>query len=102
MNVYEMIQSWRQSCQCDSCTRELVERIENKVKPELSYIGNAAKSPDNVLDQAKGVYDKVVVLGLDEENRVDVRASTNITNQDILWCIEKFKSNLLLDMEHGH
>lgn len=102
MNIYDMIQEWRDGCQCESCTQDLINRIEKKVKPQVIYIDGAAKSPDNVLDQARGVYDKVVILGLDEENCVDVRVSTNITNQDILWCIEKFKRNLLLDLEHGH
>lgn len=111
MNIYNMIQEWKKGCSdsrpghpedCKECTLGLVNAIEKKTKPQVHYLKGAAKSPDNVLDQARGVYDKVLLLGLDEENCVDVRVSTNMRNEDILWCIEKFKRNLLLDLEHGH
>lgn len=41
------------------------------------YAKDAAKDPDVVLEQAEGVYEKVLVLGWDKDGQFDPRASTN-------------------------
>lgn len=108
MNIYDMIQEWKKGCsdcdnpiQCQECTSVLIKAIENSVKPEVTYIGNAALNPDHILTQAKGCYRKVIVIGVDFSNNIDTRASTNMNSQDVLWCIEKFKHFTLMDMEYG-
>ena len=55
----------------------------------------AAQDPDVVLDEAKGEYESVLVMGWSSEGSLDVRASLNLTNKDCLWLVEQFKHNLL-------
>ena len=62
------------------------------------YPKDAAKNPDNVLEQAIGVYDEVLVIGWrkDEEGTMDARTSLGlIDGGDLLWLIETFKFKLL-------
>jgi len=59
------------------------------------YPKNAANNPDNVIEQAIGVYTEVIILGYDKEGNLDIRASTNIDKANILWIIDKFKHKLL-------
>lgn len=59
------------------------------------YPKNAAENPDSVLEQAVGTYNSVMVIGWDKEDCLDVRTSTNITQAELLWMIEKFKLNLI-------
>ena len=59
------------------------------------YPGNAAKNPDNVLKQAVGEYDSLTIIGYDKNGDMDVRASTNLNQGQLLWAIERFKHNLL-------
>jgi len=59
---------------------------------ELLY---PADNPDIVLDEAKGEYESVFLMGWREGGELDVRASTNITKKDILWMLEDFKSRLM-------
>ena len=54
-----------------------------------------AIEPDTVLDEAKGAYESVVVIGFDHHGDLDVRASLNISAATILFMIEKFKLDLL-------
>ena len=61
----------------------------------IEYIGEAAESPDNVLRQAIGELESVVMIGWDKNGGIDVRASTNLSNSDVLWLIEHFKMQLL-------
>lgn len=66
------------------------------------YPADAAKNPDNVLEQSIGIFSKVIVLGADKDDLLEVRASTNFTIGEIIMCIEQFKYNLLsgvYDME---
>lgn len=58
------------------------------------YPKDAAKNPDNVLEQAVGTYDEVFVIGYDKDGRLDVRASTNFKSTDIVFALETFKSKL--------
>lgn len=59
------------------------------------FPANAAENPDNVLKQAMGVYDTVLIIGLDKDGYLDARASTNLKHSQALWFLEKFKWNLL-------
>lgn len=50
--------------------------------------------PDQVLDQAKGQFTEVVVVGLHEDSELDVRASgANLPG--ILWLLELAKAEIL-------
>lgn len=63
---------------------------------EKLYPANASDNPDNVLEQAIGQYQDVFVIGWDKDGEMDVRSSSALADGgDILWLIEKFKSNLL-------
>ena len=59
------------------------------------YPADAAKDPDNVLEQAIGEYESLVIIGYDHDGIMDARASTNIKQKDILWLMENFKLWLL-------
>ena len=60
------------------------------------YPKDAAKDADNVLEQALGVYDEVVIIGWNKEGNMDARATLGLRDGgDVLWLIEKFKLNLL-------
>lgn len=59
------------------------------------YPKDAAKEPDNVLEQALGVYSDVLILGWDKEGRFDPRASLDLDKADMLLLIEIFKHNLI-------
>ena len=59
------------------------------------YPKGAAKHPDNVLEQAAGVYDQVFVIGYDKEGALEVRASLNFPMRDIFFAMEAFKFKVL-------
>lgn len=59
------------------------------------YPKDATDNPDNVLEQAIGEYDSVLIIGYDKDEYLDARASTNLDHSQILWLIEKFKHNML-------
>jgi hypothetical protein len=61
------------------------------------YPKDAAKDADNVLEQAIGEFDEVLILGWrkDAEGTMDARATLGLKNGDMLWLIERFKFNLL-------
>ena len=59
------------------------------------YPKDAAKNPDNVLEQAVGVYDQVFVIGYDKDGQLDVRSSTNFQVREIFFALEAFKFKVL-------
>lgn len=59
------------------------------------YAKDAAKNPDNVLEQAKGEYAQVFMVGYDNDGIMDARASTNMSQSDLLWLIETFKQKMI-------
>lgn len=59
------------------------------------YPVNAALDPDNVFEQAMGQYKSVFIVGYNKEGEFDPRASLNLTQKDILWLIEMFKTKML-------
>ena len=65
------------------------------------YPRDAAKDPDNVLEQAMGVYSEVLVLGWDKEGRMAARASLGFRDgAEMLWVLELFKNNLITGVYH--
>lgn len=68
---------------------------EEKTNVVKFYPNNAAKNPDNVLEQAIGQYESVFIIGFNNNEELDVRASLNLTQKDILWMIEWFKARML-------
>ena len=60
------------------------------------YPADAAKDPDNVLEQAMGRYSEVLIVGWDKDGDFDARASLGLSDGgDMLWLIESFKAKLM-------
>lgn len=60
------------------------------------YPADAAKEADNVLEQARGVYDQVLILGWDKSGDLDARATLGLeAGADVLWLMETFKHKLM-------
>lgn len=59
------------------------------------YPAGSAKHPDAVLEQAMGDYESVLLVGYDDEGRLDVRSTTDLDHKEILWLVESFKAKLL-------
>lgn len=56
---------------------------------------STAINPDVVLEEAKGEYSEVFILGYDNDGALDVRSSTNWDVKSILFAIEQFKNKML-------
>lgn len=54
-----------------------------------------ALAPDQVLSEAMGQYESVILIGHDHDGELDARASLNLTAAQILFLIELFKMKLL-------
>ena len=59
------------------------------------FPNNAAENPDNVLEQAKGQYQDVFILGYDADGDIDARSSLGFSKAEILFLIESFKHRLM-------
>ena len=60
------------------------------------YSSDAAKDPDNVLEQAMGQYSEVLVIGWDKDDDFDVRATLGLSDGgDVLWLIETFRHKVM-------
>lgn len=59
------------------------------------YPKNAAETPDLVLEQAIGQYQDVLIIGWDKDGLLNTRSSLGMTNENVIWLIEKFKLKLL-------
>jgi hypothetical protein len=60
------------------------------------YPKDAAKSADNVLEQALEVFDEVLLIGWNKDGNMEARATLGLKDGgNVLWLIEKFKHNLL-------
>jgi len=53
------------------------------------YPANAAESADNVLEQCLGGFEDVLVLGLDAEGGLDIRATTTLSDAEIIALIAR-------------
>jgi len=60
-----------------------------------------AYRPDDVLEQAKGEFQNLVIIGWNHDGELDVRASTNTSREETLWLIETFKRDLLFNPRKG-
>ncbi len=69
-----------------------MNNMDNVIK---FYPKNAAENPDNVLEQAIGTYDEVLIIGWDKSDELIVRANLKISGRDALWLVEQFKVKLL-------
>jgi len=56
-----------------------------------------AEDPDEVLKQALGVYENVVVVGWTKEDGFSGRSSLNLEVADVMLLIEIFKMALLAE-----
>lgn len=56
---------------------------------------NAAEDPDVVLEEAKGQYEKVFILGWDKDGVSDFRSSINISYQEVNWLLDVFKHKMM-------
>ena len=59
-----------------------------------SYPKDAAKKPDNVLEQAMGNYESVFVIGYDVDGELDARSTLNLDPEEIIFMLEMFKHKL--------
>ena len=60
------------------------------------YPQNAAEKADNVIEQAMGRYDQVLIIGYDHDGKFDARATLGLKDGgDVLWLIETFKHKLM-------
>jgi len=62
------------------------------------YPDGSAENPDNVLEQAIGNYQEVFIIGYNKDGELEVRASTNFTNAQIIFALDHFKYK----MHAGH
>ena len=51
--------------------------------------------PDAVLERAKDVFTHVVVLGWDKSETLDVRVSSNLSNEQAIYLMELAKHTIL-------
>ena len=56
---------------------------------------NAGENPGNVLEQAAGDYESLIIIGFDKAGDLEVRSSTNLNTGEILWAIDRFKHKLM-------
>jgi len=54
-----------------------------------------ARSPDDVLEQAAGVYSDVLVLGYDKEGNLDARSNLDMNKEVAILLMERFKHKML-------
>ena len=60
------------------------------------YPQDAAKEPDNVIEQAMGQYKSVLIIGWDNDDKFDARATLDLKEGgDVLWLMEIFKFKML-------
>ena len=62
---------------------------------ERLYPSNFTEFPDNLLREAMGNYDDLLMLGYNKNGELDIRCSSGIEKAHIVWMIEFFKVKLL-------
>lgn len=63
---------------------------------ENFYPADAAKEPDNVLEQSIGQFSEVLIIGWDKDGNFDARATLGLSDGgDVNWLIDVFKHKLL-------
>ncbi len=64
-------------------------------EPIKLVTNNKLLEPDAVLERAKDVFTHVVVLGWDKSETLDVRASSNLSNEQAIYLMELAKHTIL-------
>lgn len=62
---------------------------------KLVYLNDASFTPDNILNNAIGSFNSLVIIGYDNNGCIDVRSSTGLDHGGVLWLVETFKKKLL-------
>ena len=61
-----------------------------KLFPQESF-----HNPDHVLEEAKGNYQDVLIIGWDKEGNFDVRSNSSVDGKTSLWLAQTFANKLL-------
>ena len=61
---------------------------------KITYIGISGKNPDHVLEQAKGQYRDLIIIGRDANGELDVRANLDFSDQAAVYAINEFLHKL--------
>lgn len=61
----------------------------------INLVSNVKLDPNTLLDRAKDVYTHVVTLGWDETDSLNVRASSNLRNEDVVYLLELAKTIII-------
>jgi len=69
-----------------------MSKISNVVK---FYPKDAAKSPDTVLEQARGQYNNLLIIGWDKKNIFSAHSDLGLDAGDLILLVEFFKQKLL-------
>ena len=56
---------------------------------------NEAQDPNIVLEAAKDQFESLVIIGWDKHERLDARATLNLTAAEIYWMISVFAQKLI-------
>lgn len=59
------------------------------------YPKNAAENPDNVLEQAIGEFDSVVIMGMNKDGEFESRGSLNVSLAEANLYADNLKYSLL-------
>ena len=68
--------------------------MKNVTKVEFKT-GEVSLDADTVLENAKGNYASVLVIGWDTENWLDTRSTNNLDQKDCLYLAQMFTNKLL-------
>jgi hypothetical protein len=75
-------------------------KAKRKHKPKLvknkeAVLLRPENDPDTILEQCKGVFESVFVIGYRKDGYLDEHFTQNLTEPDILMMIEQYKHWLL-------
>ena len=55
----------------------------------------SAEEPDALLDMAKGDFKAITVIGINKDDHLEARATTNVSTVELLYFLEQMKLHLL-------
>jgi hypothetical protein len=56
---------------------------------------NAAIDPDVVLEEARGDFESLCVIGWDKSGQLDARATLNLGHAELYWLVSLFRNKLI-------
>ena len=59
------------------------------------YNIDGSLEPDDLLENMKGKFDKILIVGWDSEDELYSHTSSTMIKKDVLWVIEVIKLSLL-------